>query len=473
MIVRNESERLRTAIESVKAIADEIVVVDTGSSDDTIPLAEALDARVASHEWHDDFSEARNLSIEMAGGDWILCLDADELVPAESREKILDAISGEADAYFVRIESAMRSGAGRCFVNFFPRLFRKMEGIRFEGRVHEQIFTALERSGARVEVSDIVLLHSGYDLAAEELAGKARRNADLLLRELDTRPDDPLIRFHLGEAHTMMGECDRAIPYYEEALSKGRLPDEITAAVLQNLGSALVKQGRYDDAIARLTRALEINPSLLTAHLVIASSLFGMGKFERAEREISAYISKNRRTRRSLGLRLGYEPEIAPALVLLAKCRLARGEMGQAREALTDALGLDNSLEDAHILLGKIAFEELKFGQAAVHYEKALETGPPDERLYFELARSYVACGSTDKATELIGRALEEGIRSPQILKCLGILKIKKKDFSGAIETYKEILHLEPADSESRRRLAGLYHILGNDEAALEYVTVR
>jgi tetratricopeptide (TPR) repeat protein len=472
MIIRDESERLPRVIESVRPIADEVIVVDTGSTDDSIAVAEGLGAAVIRHVWQDDFAEARNTSIEAAHGDWILCIDADEFVPAESLDKIREAMSADGDAYFVRIESAARSSAGKCFVNFFPRLFRKMDGVRFEGRVHEQIFPSLERAKARVLVSEIVLGHTGYDLSAKQLAEKARRNADLLLRESDNRPDDPLVLYHLGEAYSMMDDYGGAIEFYEKALGVGRLPKEILCALYQNLGSALVKQRRYEEAIIRLRKALKVDPSLLTAHLVIASALFGMGKFDRAEAEILSYISRTQDANRGRRLRLGYEPEIGSALVLLAKCRLARGDLEKAREALTDAIGLDGGLGDAHILLGKIAFEELRFGQAVTHYEAARKTAPPDERLYFELARSYVACGSTDKAAELIEVAVREGLESAPLLRCLGILRIKKKDYAGAVEAYKESLCLEPDDSESRRRLAGLLHIMGDDESAREYITV-
>jgi glycosyltransferase involved in cell wall biosynthesis len=184
IIAKNEAERLPTAVASVKRIADEVVVVDTGSGDDTVAVAQSLGARVISHPWRDDFSDARNASIDAAEGAWILYLDADEYVPPESEARILRAVEGKADAYFVRIESPVDSTAGRLFVHFFPRLFKKLPGVRFEGRVHEQIFPALERAGARVESSDIVIKHTGYATSRDQIRAKARRNADLLSADL-------------------------------------------------------------------------------------------------------------------------------------------------------------------------------------------------------------------------------------------------------------------------------------------------
>jgi tetratricopeptide (TPR) repeat protein len=472
MIVRDESESLPSSIGSVKKIADEVIVVDTGSTDDSVEVAKSLGARVVSHVWRDDFADARNVSIREARGDWILCLDADETVPQESEDKILAAISGDADAYFVRIESRVDSSAGRTFVNFFPRLFRNIDGVGFEGRVHEQVHQSFERIHADVRVSDIALNHSGYALSETERRGKAGRNADLLRKEVETRPGDALAWFHLGEAYSMMDDYDRAASCYKTALKAGTLPPVVGGVVLQNLGGAQIKLKRYSDAAAILKRALEADPNLLTVHLVLASALFGMKKFDKAEREILTYITRSQGIRKTRGMRLCHEPDTPIALVLLARCRLAKGDTENAKKALSDALGIDDSARDAHLLLGRIAFEELSFGQAAAHYEKALGSDPGRENVYFELARAYVACGSTDKAITTLEEAIEAGIGGIDLIKCLGVLRIKKRDFDGAIEVYRQVLAREPHDQEAAARLAGLYHTIGKDDLARQYLNI-
>jgi tetratricopeptide (TPR) repeat protein len=473
MIVRNESRNLPESIGSVKKIADEVIVVDTGSTDDSPEVARSLGARVVSREWHDDFAEARNASISEAKGDWILCLDADETVPADSADMILAAMSGDADAYFVKIESRVDSTAGRTFVNFFPRLFRNMEGVGFQGRVHEQIYPALERIGATVRPSEIVLKHKGYALSDTGRREKAERNARLLRKEVERAPDDALAWFHLGEAYAMMSDYDRAVDCYETAIKAGGLPQVARGVVLQNLGSARVKLKRYEDAVAVLKRALEADPNLLTAHLVLASALYGMKKFDRAETELLTYLTRCQRLGKARGMMLSHEPDVPTALVLLARCRLARGDIENATTALNDAASMDESAYGAHLLLGRIASEQLKFGQAAVHYERAVKCEPGRGDLYFELARALVACGSTDKAIAKLEEAIDAGIGDAGLMKCLGVLRIKKRDLEGAVEAYRRALTLEPGDEESNARLAGLYHLLGKDDLAREYVNTR
>ncbi len=472
IIAKDEAARLPAAIGSVKRIADEIIVVDTGSTDDTPAVASSLGARVVRHEWRNDFSEARNASIEAAAGDWILCLDADEYVPPESETNILQATAGSADAYFVRIESAVDSSAGRLFVHFFPRLFRKLPEVRFEGRVHEQLIPSLERAEARVLASDITIKHTGYAVSREELKTKARRNADLLLKDLEANPTDALALFHLGEAYSMLDDFEEAGRRYAQALKSPGLPREVKAVVLQNLASSLIKLRRYDEALSSLRKAQEMLPGLLTVHLLVASAQYAQGKFDKAEKEIYAYLTRSQQAKGKIGMNLTHEPDLPAAMVLLGKCKLAKGETAAARDVLKDAVRLDGTVVDAHILLARIAFEQMGFGESAEAYEEALKCNPRDERLYIELAKAYLAGGSVERAVEAVERAVKLGVRASAIFSCLGFLKIKQKDFHAAAEAYSQALNLNPGDKDACRKLAGIYRLIGDDESARAFARV-
>ena len=471
MIVRNEEANLASALESVEGLADEIIVVDTGSTDGTRELARSLGASVYEHEWKDDFSEAKNIALEKATGEYVLFLDADEYVSPESRDRVGQALSSGADAYFVRIESAVRSGAGRTFVNLHQRLFRNNIGIRYEGAVHEQVDSSLKRIGARVETSEIVLKHTGYGLGPEDLRPKLERNLDILNRVLLEDPDDAVSLFHLGETLSLLGTYDAAVDAYQRSLDVNRLPAEMRPVAMQNLASSMIKLGEHEEALRLLHKVRELDPAMLSAHLLLGSALFGLKKYERAEKEILRYISRatDRRNPSSI---LGFEADIPSALVLVAKCRLAGGDLEGAALALKDAVALDARLADGHILLGRIAFEKMDFARAVPHFEKALELMPREERLYFELAKSYTAAGAYDRAEEALERALDEGVESAGLLRCLGVVRVKREDLSGAVAAYEHAHRLEPDDPEAAKMLAGLHHKLGNAEAAAEYLTI-
>ncbi len=466
IIAKDEAGNIPHAIASAKPVADEIIVVDTGSSDGTPDVALSLGARVLRHTWQDDFSKARNEAIAAATSEWILFLDADEIIPEDAVEEIRSAISADADAFFVSIESRVRSQAGRIFVNSFPRLFRRIPGVKFEGKVHEQILPSLQRQGARIAHSRIIIKHAGYDLSRAEMTEKLKRNCRLLEAELSQDPQNGLALFHLGETHSLLGDYERAVECYSKALDDDLVPREIKAVCLQNYAAALVKLGRYGEALEKLEAAESFNSKLLSLYLVKASALFGMKRYSDAEDEIKRYLRKARHFVSDPTYRLDYNPDMASALVLIAKCRLAGRDNKGGREALQEALRLDTSY-DAHVLLAKLAFEELRFADAVVHFEQALLISPEDERLHFELAKAYLACGEIGRAIEVMTGAVEQGMGGSAFLKCLAILKIKAQDFEGAVEAYQAALAQDASDEDTRKKLAGLYHRLGRQDAAL------
>ncbi len=364
------------------------------------------------------------------------------------------------------IESEVKGQPGRTFINIFHRLFRKLPGVRFEGRIHEQVYPSLEKIGARIETSDIVIRHSGYCLSPERIREKARRNLELLSRQIQFDPDDGLSLFHAGEAHSMLGQYHQAVDYYERALKTKRLPIGIRPVVFQNLGSALIKIGDYENALVSLKKSLELNPQLSSAHILAASAYFAMKRYQKASREIETYIEKSRTSWRAGPLI--HKPDIYRALVLLARCKIASGDVSDAINLLSDAVGIDPEAQEAHILLGKIAYEKMRFREAVQHFENAVASGDADESTYFELSRAYLADGSVDKAIEAIEKGIAAGHRSSRMFRCLGLLQIKKSNFSAAISSYEEALRLDPHDEDSRRKLAGLYIKIGRKEKALE-----
>ena len=221
-----------------------------------------------------------------------------------------------------------------------------------------------------------------------------------------------------------------------------------------------------------LRRVRELDPGLLSAHLLMGSALFGLKKYERAEKEILTYISRASGRRSPVQRLLGFEADIPAALVLVAKCRLAAGDLVGAEEALKDAAALDADMADAHILLGRIAFEKMDFARAVPRFERALELMPGAERLYFELAKSYTAAGAYDRAEETLQRALDRGVETAGLSRCLGVVRLKRKDLEGAIQAYERAHDLDPEDAEAPRMLAGLHHKLGDAETAAKYLTI-
>ena len=187
MIVRDEEENLPHCLESVRGLFDEIVVVDTGSTDRTAEIAREFGARVFDFVWVDDFAAARNAALAHATGDYAFWLDADDVVEPPEREKLAGAARRLAagrrrPAYVVRCAcDPGADGSGGETVVDHIRLFPLREDVRWTYRVHEQILPALRRAGVPVRWTDLTVRHTGYvDRALR--ARKLDRDARILLR---------------------------------------------------------------------------------------------------------------------------------------------------------------------------------------------------------------------------------------------------------------------------------------------------
>jgi hypothetical protein len=191
-IARNEETNLPRAIASVRSVADEIVVADTGSTDRTVQLAKDLGATVCHFPWCDDFSAARNFAINHARGDWIFWLDADEELLAESVEEMRRSmVREEALAFFVRRQDLKRADELDYFTMMWQlRLFRRRDDLHFQGRCHPHFPPSIEeiedKTGLNALYSTITIRHYGY--IGELVPAKLRRSARLLELELRDRP---------------------------------------------------------------------------------------------------------------------------------------------------------------------------------------------------------------------------------------------------------------------------------------------
>jgi tetratricopeptide (TPR) repeat protein len=153
MIVKDEEEMLPRCLEAAAPVVDEIVVVDTGSTDRTMEIAREFGAKLIEHPWSGDFAEARNVSLDAATGDWILWLDADEVLVAEDAERLRE-LTGKVwrEAFFlVETNFTGELGDGNAATHSALRVFRNRPGRRFEGRVHEQIGHTLPSTTERIE----------------------------------------------------------------------------------------------------------------------------------------------------------------------------------------------------------------------------------------------------------------------------------------------------------------------------------
>lgn len=214
--MKNEAARLSRSIASLSGAVDDIVVVDSGSTDDTIKIAEEYGAQVFQFSWCDDFSAARNFSLLKATGDWILVVDADEYFPdgmAGNVRRVVEKYGKEADLLmFLRRE--LDEDEGKVLLDsFVPRLLRRVEGLAYEGAIHEEPrhHGAIIQRMASVPGDELLMMHTGY--SAKLSRTKGERNLALLKKELEGGKPRDSIYMYLAETYDGLGDEENALKY--------------------------------------------------------------------------------------------------------------------------------------------------------------------------------------------------------------------------------------------------------------------
>ncbi|MEV4423192.1 glycosyltransferase [Patulibacter sp. NPDC049589] len=340
MIVKDEEAMLGRCLEAVKDWVDEIVVVDTGSTDRTVEIAREHGARVLHHVWQDDFSAARNVSFDAATTDWVLFLDADEvLVDGDGpRLRELCGRTWREALFLVETNHTGDLEDGTATTHDAMRVFRHRPERRFSGRLHEQIQHVPAYLPERLEVTTVRIEHFGYLGEVREQKDKVHRNRELLQRQFADGEDTPFLRFNLGMEHVADDDARGAVPHLQRAWDDLRDdPDRgnygFTPMLASHLVDTLRALRRHDDARARADEVLALFPAFTDIVLM-------QGHVARAVGEPDVAEERYRRA-----LRMGDAPSTYVATVgagsylaarALADLLVDEGRAGEA-EALLEA----------------------------------------------------------------------------------------------------------------------------------------
>jgi glycosyltransferase involved in cell wall biosynthesis len=287
MIVRNEEANLPNALESARGLFDEMVVVDTGSTDRTKEIAREFGAKVFDFAWIDDFAAARNAALSRATGDYAFWLDADDVLEAPQRKKLEDLLNGlRADdpaAYVLRCacDQGRNRGAGIIVVDHI-RLFPLREGVRWTYRVHEQILPALRKVAIPVRWTDLVVRHTGY---ADPVlrSRKLDRDAKILMEELAKRPADPFVLFNLGSIAVEREQWPAALDYLGRSLAGSAPTDSIRRKLHALIARSHQMLGDLPTALRTCAEGLSLDPE--DAELLFRKGVLHRHRGELAEAE--------------------------------------------------------------------------------------------------------------------------------------------------------------------------------------------
>ena len=254
MIVKDEEKLLPQCLESIVDVVDEIVVVDTGSTDGTVAIAKSFGARVYHHPWENDFSKHRNQSIDYATGEWILIIDADEKL-CEGGALIKEVIKDNSiDSIFFTVISYSDNKSSQTFNNS-PRLFLNNGNIIYQGIVHNRLI-GFQKS----KNSPIKLLHYGYDLGDETNRAKFERTTALLKNRIKQNPEDPLPFSYMAASYLTLNLFEEAIDASTTAIrlaDKQKNYDTIFLWTHYLASAALYATKRFEEAKQYCAKALK------------------------------------------------------------------------------------------------------------------------------------------------------------------------------------------------------------------------
>ena len=284
MIVKNEERNLPRLLSSIRDLADEVIVVDTGSTDATVEIAESHGAKVSRFAWCDDFSAARNESLKRATKDYILWLDGDDEVPRKEHLKIKEhAKKHFGSAVYLKLRNTHSTEETEAIQ---LRMFPNHRGVRFAGRVHEQVFFSLHEKGIPFTGCDGTILHHGYE-SNEDTAGKLMRNRAIHEKELEEDPGNLFTHFFLARTLRGLGSYDEALGHYIVFIDGAKERPEVAGldaykiALFEAAGMYVCLQ-KIDDAVALLESSRSLFPAFKLFGFSLGEIYFQLKDYEKA-----------------------------------------------------------------------------------------------------------------------------------------------------------------------------------------------
>lgn len=436
MIVKNEERWLADCLKSVKPIADEIVIADTGSADRSKEIAREFGARVFDIPWNDDFAEARNRGMSFARSDWLLHLDADEVLDSGGRDLIrslVDRDGAGADAIEVTLanycneirshrwvpaapNNPMARGCAGYIAVQLVRLFRNHCGVEYREAVHENVGESLLERGLVVRREPIMIHHYGMAVRPKGPGPKDYFYLRLNEKKVRERPNDPKTWQDYGAQLIAIGNLEAGEKACRKALELR--PDFLDAAV--SLCNVLLLRNEIEEArkvIMPFVSPVQPNPQLATT-LATIDLIRG------------AYNEAYQLLRRVLD----WSPDSVVVWLYLARVLDLLGKPEGVRTALETAYALAPALEETRKRLNALAEREegrarLSRGDLRGSLEKlvsALTSDPEDPIIHNHIGVVLARMGLREKAWESFRRALQLAPTYDEAIENLRLLSSEK-----------------------------------------------
>jgi tetratricopeptide (TPR) repeat protein len=349
-IVKNEAKSLPRCLGSVKNVVDEIIVLDTGSTDNTVEIAEQAGAKAYHFPWCDDFAVARNEALKYVTGEWILVLDADEVLTEEIVPQLKQVIEGENNLVINLIRQEV--GAVQSPYSQVSRLFRRHPEVKFIRPYHALIDDSVaqllkeESHWQVVNLTTVAILHYGYQ--AEKIASLDKYTRARLVMEkfAATHPNDPYVCSKLGALYLQSDRVKDGIKFLKQGLKSNQAEPPVLFELYYSLGNAYVRQQDYERAKKQYEKAISqpILPMLkIGAYNNLGNLLQQIGDFAKARQAYQTVLQ--------------IDPNLAVGYYNLGMTLKALGKIKEAIAAYQQAIKLDPNYALAYQNLGVVLYK--------------------------------------------------------------------------------------------------------------------
>ena len=479
MIVRDNADTIGPCLDSIKPWVDEMIIVDTGSKDQTPELVRQRGANLHHFPWCDDFSAARNESLKHASGEWIFWMDSDDTIDEESGRKLQQLAAREHDPSVlghvmqVHCPGSEEDGKNDVTVVDHVKLIRNRPDLRFEGKIHEQVLPAIRRAGGEVEFTDIFVVHSGSDHSPEGHERKLQRDFHLLKLELEDRPDHPFGLFNLGMTHADADQHEEAVEALRRSIQVSQSAESHVRKAYAILIGSLGQLSRHEEAQQACREARQHYPQDLELLFREGVLHHHFKRFEEAEKAYLAVLD-NHEPRHFASIDqgvAGYKARHNLAIVYEDMGRPDKAET-QWRKVVEDAPTYClawRGLVDSLLRQGKLD-EALRQSQR-LQEDATLGETPLGETLQLEgmilQAKATAAGGELPKAKQMFHNAVDRRPRDVNAKHALCRFLFEHDDPAEAEQPLKSLLDIDPEDGAAHHNLGTVYLRLGRPEDAV------
>ena len=467
IIARDEEESIERAIWSARDLADEVIVVDTGSADRTTYLARQCGARVFEYRWCDDYSEARNRGLSLATGSWLLVLDADEELAPFNREKfhaLIDEHPGSAfsmrqitythtySAYGLILAGEGGCGdAKHCFVSNQVRLFPNDDRLRYRGRVHESIEGSLSDAGVPVIETDQIIHHYGRLAPSSRLPRKCAAYLACTDGEIEIGPNDARYVYELAAILFEAGEFEEAIAHADRGLILE--PDNWELLNIEGMANLALKN--LEDAEKYLKLAIERNGTIPDLYNNI-----GVVFMEKKQPRWALRFLER-------GIELCSEGSARMSANAASAC-LELGILDRALLHITDSIESDPFLPQSHVIHAELLFRMGDHTGAKLALDKIQFLSGTSLKSCLRVIHLYIRMGMVGQAESMLSRSVLEHPGHDGLLYLSAKIQELKGEDERALSVYRSLVTRTPGNADLQNALGCVSERLGMLEEALE-----